>query len=120
MANNYTTYTADDELLCDAHTFGELRELIEEEVDEDDSHDFVLSLCDGKLHMYAELAGNTDYLPEPFLKRLGALIAANGRDFWQFGYADTCDKMRPGSHGGGQMRITKEGEVVYPTVIWPI
>jgi hypothetical protein len=50
---------------------------------------------------------------------IGTLIARAGMPHVEFGVALTCDKLRPGSHGGGAFRILPNGLIVYPEITWP-
>jgi len=121
MSNNYSQCTPDTALETTKEEGKRLCELLNSE-DDGDYHGFQGELiyeddtCE--FYMYADDGMYVEDLPEEFLKELGKLIAKNNRGFLTFGYACTCDKMRPGEFGGGEFRITKAGEVVYPEIVY--
>lgn len=58
-------------------------------------------------------------LPAEFLEGIGVLIAAAGLKCLQIGFAHVCGKQRVSSHGGGYCRIYPDGDLVFPTMVWP-
>jgi hypothetical protein len=134
MANNYSPHTAKECVPCSKLQFELLSQLLSgrsvtvaagdgDDFEEDSNdHGFGIEFDergDGDLYLFAELNGDESVLPAPFLKELGKLIAAAGMEFLEMGYANTCDKMRVNSHGGGYYRIMPSGEIVLPTLVWP-
>lgn len=50
---------------------------------------------------------------------LGAIIAANGMEYMQFGMATTCDKMLAAGFGGTEFRIYADGMVTWAELVFP-
>jgi hypothetical protein len=72
-----------------------------------------------EFYMYAKEHGEVDELPAEFLELLGRLMPANHRKYVEIGTAFYCDKMRPGEFGGTECRITPEGKIIRPEIVWP-
>jgi len=121
MANNYSQCTPVEALKAskkEAHALIELLHAGQEETDDPHGYTGEYYENDNQFYMYAEDYENSENLPESFLKELGKLIAKTRRKYWEFGYAFTCDKMRPGEFGGGQFRIHTDGRIEYPEIKW--
>ena len=71
------------------------------------------------IYIYGEDHVDIDQVPEGFLKAVGALLEKRGKDYLEFGYANTCSKHCPDSHDGGRFRIDNHGRVIEPKVMWP-
>ena len=74
---------------------------------------------EGEIHFFAEDYGNIDAIPDEFIERLGKLLAKLKLPHLQFGVACTGDKHDPGSHYGAYFRITADGRLVNPKLVWP-
>lgn len=72
-----------------------------------------------EVYIFGEDHADIDQVPEQFLKALGALLKKRGRDYLEFGYANTCSKHCPDSHDGGRFRIDANGRLLEPKTIWP-
>ena len=72
-----------------------------------------------ELYIYGEDHVDIDQVPKRFLAALGALIKKRGKDYLEFGYANTCSKHCPDSHDGGRFRIDASGQFIEPNIIWP-
>ena len=72
-----------------------------------------------EIYIFGEDHADPDQLPEVFLKVLGALLGQQGREHLEFGYANTCSKHCPDSHGGGRFRIDTRGRIIEPKIVWP-
>jgi len=71
-----------------------------------------------EIYIYGEDHADIDQVPEHFLKALGALLTKRGKEFLEFGYANTCSKHCPDSHGGGRFRIDARGRIIEPKIVW--
>jgi hypothetical protein len=72
-----------------------------------------------EIYIFGEDHADPDQLPGVFLKVLGALLGQQGREHLEFGYANTCSKHCPDSHGGGRFRIDTRGRIIEPKIVWP-
>ena len=72
-----------------------------------------------EIYIFGEDHADPDQLPGVFLKALGALLGKQGREHLEFGYANTCSKHCPDSHGGGRFRIDTRGRIIEPKIVWP-
>ena len=72
-----------------------------------------------ELYIFGEDHADLDQIPEAFLKALGALLHKRGKNYLEFGYANTCSKHCPDSHGGGSFRIDTCGRIIEPKIVWP-
>jgi len=126
MANYYTTSTTDTCLNCDDEEADKLRALLGVlEYDADgcaEEHGFELEqIGPGSIYLVAkDECSDHDLLPDAFLAALGPVIQRNEIPYLEIGYAHTCDKARPGSHGGGYARIYPNGRLVNPTITWEV
>jgi hypothetical protein len=115
MANCYTIITAEDGIACSAEDYEKLDQLLKGE--EDWSESGLQLEHDGEeLYAYTESFFDSDSLEEAFpafLELLGQVIANAGKEFWEWGVAFTCNKQRPGSHGGNLIRIYADGQLVW-------
>lgn len=130
MANNYAQCTPHTSLECTKEQALKLIDILELEVEgqedyvndiygEPNEHGFKGEYYeDGTFYMYSEDYFDTDYLPKEFTKELGKIIRENDLPYLEFGYAITCDKLRPGEFGGGNFRIYPDSKVLYPTITW--
>jgi len=50
---------------------------------------------------------------------LGKLLRKAKMGFLEVGVANTCDRLRPNSHGGYYFRLLPDGRLVYPKLTWP-
>jgi hypothetical protein len=123
MANNYTQYAIQDTLKCSQKDAEKLQDLLD--ACNDNGHGFDMEFYPsekdskiGELHIYAESNGNPDAFSDEFLNTLGKIIKKDSSPYITLGYAFTCDKMRPGDFGGGELRITDKGEFIYPKIVW--
>ncbi len=73
----------------------------------------------GEVYVYGEDNVDVDQGPEQFLTALGALLKKRGKEYLEFGYANTCSKHCPDSHDGGRFRIDANGRFIEPKIIWP-
>lgn len=71
------------------------------------------------IYVYGEDHVDIDQVPKDFLTALGALLKKRGKDYLEFGYANTCSKHCPGSHDGGRFRIDTNGRFIEPKIVWP-
>lgn len=119
MANNYSIVTAEDLIPCGSED-GKLLEQIFS-MDGPDYHGLSAEYCAdyGGVFIFAEECGNVDELPEHALAMIGKLLKKANLPYIEFGVAFTCDKIRPGSHGGTRFRIDDEGRIVDPILTWP-
>lgn len=74
---------------------------------------------DAEAYIFGEDHVDIDQVPERFLKALGALLKKQGKDYLEFGYANTCSKHCPDSHDGGRFRIDANGHFSEPKIVWP-
>ncbi len=124
MANSYTHMTARKEIPCSEEDFERLTEEVEQDrirADEEDESgsDLEVTLYEGMLHARTDYGSfDADAIGEGVLRVLGAIIQKTGEPYWLWDYANTCDKLRPGSHGGGSLRIMPDGTIEWPTVAW--
>ena len=72
-----------------------------------------------EVYIFGEDYADLDQIPEAFLKALGALLRKQGKEYLEFGYANTCSKHCPDSHGGGRFRIDTCGRIIEPKIVWP-
>lgn len=72
-----------------------------------------------EIYIYGEENADISQAPAPFFNALGAILKERGLAHLEFGYANTCSKLCPGSHGGGQFRIDADGQLIEPTIQWP-
>ena len=125
MANYYSAATAEISVPASPKEYERLKLLLTLQDPDDPSvtpnHGFTLLhgqsgafLCSGQSESV-----DADELPKAFLEAFGALLKANGIPHLEVGVAETCDKMRAGSHSGYRFRITDTGKLVYPTLTWP-
>ena len=122
MANNYTTHTAEESVPCSAEDLAALRALLAQTDEEDDGDGPHGMAIDGETEAYLycdDESSNASALPERFLKKFGEVLTKAGKPWLEIGYAHTCDKASPGSHGGGSCRIYPDGTLVYPKIVWP-
>jgi hypothetical protein len=124
MANSYTHMTARETISCSEEDFERLKEEIEIariRADEEGTNgsDLEVSLYEGQLHAFTDYgAFDAEEIGECVLKQLGLIISKAGKTFWLWDYANSSDKLRPGSHGGGSLRIMADGSLEWPTVVW--
>ena len=116
MANSYTIFTAERDIPMTKDDAARLNSLLEDsdadcEIEWDDAGGYFVSADNG--------CSNSDELPYEFLQEFGKLIGDAGLPFLKVGVAYTCDKWRPGSHGGSEFRIYPDGRLVYPEEIYP-
>ena len=72
-----------------------------------------------EIYIYGEDHVDIDQVPRRFLTALGALLKKRGKDYLEFGYANTCSKHCPDSHDGGRFRIDANGHFIEPKIVWP-
>ncbi len=72
-----------------------------------------------EIYVFGEDHVDLDQIPEAFLRALGALLRKQGKDYLEFGYANTCSKHCPDSHSGGRFRIDANGRIIEPKLSWP-
>ena len=72
-----------------------------------------------EIYIFGEDHADIDQLPEQFLTALGALLKKRGKDYLEFGYANSCSKHCPDSHDGGRFRIDADGNFIEPKTVWP-
>lgn len=72
-----------------------------------------------EIYIYGEDHVDIDQVPKRFLTALGALLKKRGKDYLEFGYANTCSKHCPGSHDGGRFRIDANGHFIESKIVWP-
>lgn len=134
MANSYTITTADDTVPCSRELALALFRSVQPDFADADlgsgeivtvpfgecgfSADFDPSEGKQSLYLYAEDCGQPDEIPEPVLARLAEILRAADLPHVEFGFACTSDRLSPGSHSGGAFRITTEGKLVFPEVVW--
>ena len=73
---------------------------------------------DGDLYFFAEDNGDIDQIPDDAIKVVGSILHRLQKPYLEFGYAFRSDRHTPGSHGGGTFRITDQGTLVHPAVLW--
>ncbi len=71
-----------------------------------------------EIYIFGEDHVDLDQIPEAFLRAMGVLLRKQGKEYLEFGYANTCSNHCPDSHGGGRFRIDTAGRVIEPKVIW--
>jgi len=120
MANYYTTIVATETLKCSEEQYERLQEVLEDDSVTAFSHGFVVELCeDNRLYITAEDNGDPDALPEQFLQEIGKLLQEQGSPYLEFAMSFTCSKLRQDGFGGGYFRITSQGKLVFPELVWP-
>ena len=72
-----------------------------------------------EIYLFGEDHVDLDQIPQAFLSALGALLRKQGKEYLEFGYANTCTRHCPDSHGGGRFRIDTNGRIIEPRVVWP-
>jgi len=125
MANYYRNVTAFEVLRASKRDFEALAKVWEPEGYDEDGFEkeasglVVIYDKDEKgLYIYSEESGDIERVPAEALKKLGEIIEKAGKPFLEFGWADYCDRPRPGSSGGGEFRVYPDGSVKYPSVVW--
>lgn len=124
MANSYTHMTARETISCSEEDFERLQEEIEIariRADDEDTNgsDLAVSLDEGQLHVFTDYGSfDADEIGASVLALLGRIISKAGKPFWLWDYANSSDKLRPGSHGGGSLRVMADGSLEWPTVVW--
>ena len=73
----------------------------------------------GEVYIFGADYVDLDQIPETFLKALAALLCKQGKEYLEFGYANTCSRHCPGSHEGGRFRIDAGGSIIEPRIMWP-
>ena len=121
MSNCYTSVSAEKLFACTDNEFAALKAALATGKDDvmRESHGFELERQGGMAFIFAELAGTEEYLPKVFLAVVGQLLRKAGTKFLSFGCACYADKMRVDSHGGYNFRITDEGKLIHPELVWP-
>lgn len=74
---------------------------------------------DGELYIFAEDYATTSAVPQEFWDVLARLLTQMKMDYLTFSYASHCSKAAPGSFGGGEFRLYRDGQVVYAVTTHP-
>ena len=120
MSDYYTIVVPEDGLPCTEQEFDAIMADLQdaEDADGNEPHGFAIILEAGLFFLYAEVSGEWDNLPETARAKIGALIKADEREFWEFGVAFTASRLLPGSHGGTAFRIMADGSITSPRIMW--
>lgn len=132
MPENYTTITAENTIKCTREEAEALMRTLTNTIPTQPDSEQVItvtheSAClsiefdtrDNEIYFFAEDYGNVDEIPHEFLTELGRILTRLNKPYIEFGVAFHASKAYPGSSGGTAFRITKDGEVIEPEVVWP-
>jgi len=119
MADYYTTIVATESLQCSQEQYERLLEILEDDALTEFFHGFGIELDEDSLYITAEDNGDPDALPEQFLQEIGKLLQEQGSPYLEFAMSFTCSKLRQDGFGGGYFRITSQGKLVFPELVWP-
>lgn len=119
MTNYASPATAEIAVPMSEDEFNGLGEMLARAGEEDRFHGLSSEWDGGGGYFYAEEGLSIEELPEDFLKTLGGYLTRASLPYLEFGVAYTCDKMRPGSHGGTFLRIMPDGSIAAPELVWP-
>lgn len=124
MTDFYSTMVAYEFISCSVEDYLNLQQVLNTErqrLEEEED----LSLCleieyiDGELFVFASGYFDDDSLPENVCFAIGRLLRLSGKEFVEFGYAETASRIMINSHGGGVVRIYNDGSLVRPEMVWP-
>jgi hypothetical protein len=120
MSNSYAKSAAESAVPCTPAQCAELATLLNAPPANDaETHGFKVEPYGKGAFLFAEYSAHPEYLPEPFMAALAGLLRAANMSHLEIGCAYSCDRLEPGAFGGESYRITDEGKLVRPAILWP-